>query len=261
MHVIAIPFFSDNYAYAVFKPSTQTLVLVDPADWPAVSSFLAAHPDLNRRLTHVFSTHKHHDHSGHNDQIALAHPDVKIVGEAEIPAANTILTDGAELVLEGGIEVRALHTPCHTRGHMLYYFHDSEASAGEVSDAVFTGDTVFVGGCGRFFEGNAAEMWEAMQKLQTLPSETKLYCGHEYTVANLEWASQIERSNEALHAKLAWARLQVAEGKPTVPSSIAEEQSTNVFMRAAALASLLGEADAIATMNRLREMKNSGATL
>lgn len=261
MRIITIPFFADNFAYAVFKQSTQTFALVDPADWPAVSAFTASHPDLHRSLTHVFSTHKHHDHSGHNDRIAAELPDVKIVGEAEIPSANTVLSDGAELVLDGGIHVRALHTPCHTRGHMLYYFTDPDAPEGEISKAVFTGDTVFVGGCGRFFEGNAAEMWEAMRKLQTLPGDTLLYCGHEYAIQNLEWGTQIDRSNVALQAKLDWVRQQISEGKHSVPSTIAEERAHNVFMRSDLLTSELGVTDPVSAMNRLREMKNAGATL
>jgi len=144
---------------------------------------------------------------------------------------------------------------------MLYYFTDPEASADETSKAVFTGDTIFIGGCGRFFEGNATEMWTAMQKLKTLPAETLLYCGHEYAIQNLEWGSQVERSNEALQAKLAWARQQISEGKFSVPSSIAEEQAHNVFMRSDLLTGLLGVDDAVAAMNKLREMKNSGQTL
>jgi hydroxyacylglutathione hydrolase len=261
MRIIPIPFFTDNYAYAIYKLSSPTLTLVDPADFSKVSTFLSNSPAFPRSLAYIFSTHKHADHSGDNAQISRAYPGVQILGGSEIPAVTTVLTDGAEVELETGLKVRALHTPCHTRGHMMYYFTDLEAPADEVSRAVFTGDTVFIGGCGKFFEGDAREMWEAMLKLQTLPSDTKLYCGHEYAVSCLEWASQVERTNDALKDKLKWARQQVEEGKPTVPSSIAEEQATNVFMRSAHLAGLLGVEDAVAAMSRLREMKNQGVTL
>jgi hydroxyacylglutathione hydrolase len=265
MRVIPIKLFEDNYSYAVYNMLSQVFFLVDPADWPAVSSFVTSHPELStRRLTHIFTTHKHWDHSGGNESAIASHPELKIVGgeHDSIPACNLPVADGQELDMENGIHVKVMHVPCHTRGHVLYYMTDN--SAGEHAGAprvVFTGDTLFIGGCGKFFEGDAQEMHAAMEKIRSLPKDTLVYCGHEYTVSNLNWASKIENENQDITHKLQEYKDRIERGEPTVPSSVENEEKINVFMRAGHLASLLGVSDAVSALGTLREWKNQGKTL
>ncbi|CAG9320549.1 unnamed protein product [Blepharisma stoltei] len=263
MRIIPIKLFEDNYSYAVFVEGHNSYALVDPADLAGVKAFISGNPQLSSmNFTHVFTTHKHADHCGNNEQIAAEFPHVKIVGGASdgIPACNYSVQDQDVIVLDNGLRITALHTPCHTRGHILYYFEDYSSNDG-TNRAVFTGDTIFIGGCGRFFEGNAEEMHAAMEKAKTLPTDTKVYCGHEYTESNLKWSAKVEHQNQAIQSKLEWAVAQRERGQPTVPSTIGEEMEINVFMRAQLLTGLLGVSDAVAAMARLREMKNSGQTL
>ena len=150
----------------------------------------------------------------------------------------------------GEQEISVLSVPCHTRGHVAYL---SEGN-------LFSGDTLFVAGCGRFFEGEASEMDQALNSVfASLPKSTRVFCGHEYTVANLRFAASVEPDNEAVAAKLEWAVAQEEEGVSTVPSTIHEELETNPFMRVrlAEMQTRLGASDAVEAMRILRERKNS----
>lgn len=263
MRVVPIKLFDDNYCYAVFNLLHQVYFLVDPADWNSVISFISSHPDLSsRRLTHIFTTHKHWDHSGGNEAAILVHPDLKIIGgeHDSIPACNLPVSDGQQLSMDNGIHVTVMHVPCHTRGHVLYYMTDNTCEE-EAPRVVFTGDTLFIGGCGKFFEGDAQEMYNAMEKIKTLPKDTLIYCGHEYTVSNLTWASKIDVENTDITAKLDMYRQMLQNGQPTVPSSVENEEKINVFMRAGHLASALGVSDPVTALGTLREWKNQGKTL
>ena len=148
----------------------------------------------------------------------------------------------------GEQEISVLSVPCHTRGHVAYL---SEGN-------LFSGDTLFVAGCGRFFEGEASEMDQALNSVfASLPKSTRVFCGHEYTVANLRFAASVEPDNEAVAAKLEWAVAQEEEGVSTVPSTIHEELETNPFMRVrlAEMQTRLGASDAVEAMRILRERK------
>jgi hydroxyacylglutathione hydrolase len=225
--VVPIPLFSDNYAYRIENVVNQQSLLVDPAD--AAAALGAAGADTPE-LVGVLTTHHHHDHSGGNAEVARRCPGVEVfAGAAEggrVPAATRLLADG-ERFTAAGLEVTALHTPCHTAGHVCYVVGgDPDRPA-----AVFTGDTLFLGGCGRFFEGDAATMAGSLAKLAALPPETEVYCGHEYTVANLRFGLHAEPSNDAIRRRLEACERLRAEGRPTVPSTIGEELTTNVFLR------------------------------
>lgn len=127
----------------------------------------------------------------------------------------------------GSLSVTCLFTPCHTTGHICYFV---EAPGGE--KAVFTGDTLFLAGCGRFFEGTADQMYSALvDKLGKLPDETKVFCGHEYSLQNLKYASHVEPENKEILKKIEWSKVQREANQPTVPSTIAEEKRINPFMR------------------------------
>lgn len=259
--ITALPLFEDNYAWRLDVPSTGLSVVVDAADAPAVLASLAATPA--QRLAGVLTTHHHADHSGGNAALAAALPGLPVLGgaaeELAIPAATRLVADG-EVVELAGLRFTCLHTPCHTKGHVCYVL--AAADSGLPHDCVFTGDTLFAAGCGRFFEGTAAQMRASLARLAALAPETRVYCGHEYTVSNLHFCLHVEPGNARSAARLAEATAARAAGRPTLPSTIADELETNVFMRTAAepVRAWAG-AEAVAAgedavMARLREAKN-----
>lgn len=252
MRVLPIPLFADNYCYAVVGRGASSFALVDAAHYTSVFEYIQRSEVLrNLRLSHVLTTHKHEDHSGGNREIAAAYPTVSILGgqEDQVPACTRPVTHHDTVDLEG-VKGTVLAVPCHTRGHVAYFLQDEE------NKVVFTGDTLFVGGCGRFFEGSAQEMHTAVERLLALPGDTLMYPGHEYTVANLRWAALVDRDNEQLRAKLSWAETTRGQGLPTVPSTLQAELTYNVFLRAAHFLGLTGTSDPVSCLAELRRWKN-----
>jgi hydroxyacylglutathione hydrolase len=184
----------------------------------------------------VLSTHHHPDHSAANPELARRYG-APVFGHASdrarLPGFTHGLEEGDRVAL-GAHSARVLFIPAHTRGHIAYVFEEERA--------VFCGDTLFAGGCGRLFEGTPEMMFEAMAKLGALPGDTRVYCGHEYTESNLRFAAHVEPENAAVQRALEQARARRAkaaddwhEATPdemTVPTTIAEEHATNPFMRA-----------------------------
>ncbi|VDM57954.1 unnamed protein product [Angiostrongylus costaricensis] len=155
----------------------------------------------------------------------------------------------------GEMEITALKTPCHTKGHICYYV----SHPGDKHPIVLTGDTLFIAGCGKFFEGSAAEMHHNLNEiLAKLPNDTYVYPGHEYTYSNLKFAHHIEPSNENVKRKLEWAAQKKAQNIPTVPSTIGEEKETNPFMRTTSseIQQKVGATELVTVMDRVREAKN-----
>lgn len=258
MQVLPIRILQDNYAYAALLHSHNSYVLIDPADFEAVSKFVNTNELLRtRQLEAVFSTHKHSDHSGDNDKYRAAFPSVPIICSSteRIPTCTHLAQDEEVISVLNNVSVRCILAPCHTRGHMLYYFTLGPDSL------LFTGDTLFIGGCGKFFEGSAEEMLRNFQKILSLPYTTQVFCGHEYTVANLEWAERVDYGNEDIKRKLEWARRRQNAGLPTVPGSIEEEMRINIFIRSAVMAEAIGCSGALEALARLRDWKNKGKTL
>ena len=173
--VHAVPCFSDNYSWQIRNSAHRTVVLVDAAE---AAKCLAALP-ADLELCGALTTHHHKDHSGGNAELAAARPGLPIAGgaleEGRVPGATLLLAHGQAVEL-GGMAFTALHTPCHTRGHVCYYL-PPEA---DTPPCLFSGDTLFAGGCGRFFEGDAATMLGSFATIMQLPPATRLYCGHEY---------------------------------------------------------------------------------
>jgi hydroxyacylglutathione hydrolase len=258
--VLPVPMGSDNYAYLVIDHATAEVAAVDPADADAVQWALRAMrqtcPGLAERcggraprLTTVLTTHRHWDHAGGNAALLTRFPKITVVGGADegCPGATRGVIDGEVLRL-GATEVTVLSTPCHTSGHVAYLVHAGDAAdAGGAPQktkqslaaraALFSGDCVFVGGCGKFFEGGAGHMLSAVRRIdravRSRAKGTLLFPGHEYTVANLEYAAWLEPSNGDTRAKLDWALARRAEdpARATVPSSWAEERRHNPFLR------------------------------
>jgi hydroxyacylglutathione hydrolase len=252
VRVRQIPILSDNYAHLLIDEAQGVAAAIDPADPGPV---LAAIAEEGVRLSHVLCTHHHWDHSGGNLAVLERWPEATVVGSAadadRIPGIGHRIADGGE-VRVGTLTGRALAVPCHTRGHVAYLF----------GDALFSGDTLFVAGCGRFFEGDAAQMDHALSGVfGALPGDTRVYCGHEYTVSNLRFALSVEPDNAAVRTKLAWAEAQRAAGESTVPSTIAQEHLTNPFMRVreASVQAAMGASDPVQVMHLLREAKNAFA--
>ena len=232
MRIERIPTLRDNYTYLVIDPATNEAAVIDA---PEAAPVIARIEKLGVRLAKVLSTHHHLDHSGANPELAARYR-VPVIGHASdsarIPGFTAGVNEG-EHVRVGGLEATVVFIPAHTRGHVAYVF----------PGAVFCGDTLFAGGCGRLFEGNPQMMHEALNvKLAKLPDETSVYCGHEYTEANLRFALTLEPGNSALVARLAAVKARRAraaadwhdatEAEMTVPSTHADERATNPFMRA-----------------------------
>ncbi|KAK0396345.1 hypothetical protein QR680_001680 [Steinernema hermaphroditum] len=253
MHVKPIGALEDNYMYLVTDKLTGKAAVVDPVDVDKVMEVVKSE---GVELVAALITHHHWDHAGGTKKLAEVMGNqfpIYGFGDGRIEQLNKVSTD--QMVFKiGGLTVTCLHTPCHTTGHICYYVCD------ENEKVVFTGDTLFIAGCGRFFEGSAEDMNRALNViLSSLPDETKVYCGHEYTVANLLFAKSIEENNGDIDQKLKWAKQCSSDNTPTVPSTIGEEKLFNPFMRVSN-PSVLGALkidDPIEAMKKLREMKNS----
>jgi hydroxyacylglutathione hydrolase len=253
MKIVIIPALSDNYMYLVIDEATKQAGIVDPVDPDRV---LTALKDEDVKLTSILTTHHHWDHAGGNENMVKKVSGLKVYGgDDRIGALNNKVSHDDEFKI-GNLNVRCLFTPCHTSGHICYYV---TGESGE-EPSVFTGDTLFIAGCGRFFEGNPEQMHEALVKiLGNLPDHTKVYCGHEYTVNNLKFALQVEPSNAAIKEKMSWAESKRTENEPTVPSTIAEEKQYNPFMRVgqSSVQKHAGTDDSVATMAFIRKEKDN----
>jgi len=226
MRVEIVPYLKDNYGYLVVCEKTNSCAIVDAGE---AAPILAAVAKFGLAPTVIWSTHHHPDHTGSNEEVAAALKIREITAHTSdrgrVPGQTRELRDG-EVFSFGALTVRALHVPGHTMGAVAYFVSDGEQRA------VFTGDTLFVAGCGRLFEGTPEDMFASMRELAGLPSDTRVYCGHEYTEANLRFAAHIEPDNADVAADILRATVTRAGGSPTVPSTIERELATNPFMRA-----------------------------
>ena len=231
--VEALPCLADNYQYLVHHGPSRSACFVDAVDAPALLA-RARELDVELDRLSVLSTHHQADHTGGNLALAAAVPGLRVLcGEAAFPkvpgATEGYGGDGVALVCEGNVRFRALATPGHTLGCTTFVLEAVDGAPVEPPVA-FTGDCLFAGGCGRVLEGDAAQMHASLKALGRLPGETLVCCGHEYTCGNLKFAASVLK-DPAIAARLAACEARRAEGLATVPSSIAVELDTNIFLR------------------------------
>ena len=236
-----VPAFDDNYIYACRshgRVGPAGAVLVDPAD-PAPALEAVGNGD---GVAAVLVTHKHADHWNAKAALAISrrNPEVRVYAPSAAAEGETLpgVTDevqGGDEFGVGDLWVRVLDTPYHTRGHISYVVEKLpggiSAPTSRPPPALFCGDAMFVGGCGRFFEGDGNQLMAAFEQFRELPPETQVFCGHEYTESNLQFALHVDPHNTALQNKMRWVQARRAEGLPTVPSTLGEEWSYNPFAR------------------------------
>ena len=216
--IVPVLAFKDNYVWTL-RNGTYAAV-VDPGEARPVLDYLARE---NLRLAAILATHHHPDHVGGIAEL-VAKFRVPVFGPRNEPISTLTqpVSEGDRVAIpELGVTFEVLDIPGHTRAHVAYY------GAG----ALFCGDTLFACGCGRVFEGTAEQMYTSLSKLASLPDETKVYCGHEYTLANIGFAQAVEPGNSALSAREARDRKLRESGKPTLPSTLGDEKATNPFLR------------------------------
>ena len=222
LKIIIIPVLTDNYIYLIHDPVSRETAVVDPA---------LAQPVLDRlqkngwQLTYIWNTHHHSDHVGGNLQIKKQTGCKIIAAQADwdrIPGIDQGVSEG-DVVSLGQYKARVIATPGHTREHIVYHFAED--------NILFCGDTLFVMGCGRLFEGTAEQLWHSLQKLKALPKATLVYCTHEYTQTNGRFALTVEPDNQHLQQKMLEVNRLRSNNKLTVPTTIAEELATNPFFR------------------------------
>ncbi|HEY7945316.1 MAG: hydroxyacylglutathione hydrolase [Burkholderiales bacterium] len=254
--IIPIPAFADNYIWLLREGASAAVV--DAGDAAPVIAHLERE---HLELTAIICTHHHGDHVGGNREL-LQRWQVPVFGPASetIPGRTHAMREGDAIVVPGiGLALSVLDIPGHTAGHIAY------VGRSDAAPLVFCGDTLFAGGCGRLFEGTPAHMVASLDKLVALPGDTLVYCGHEYTVANLRFALVVEPGNAALRERESTARAMRARGVPTLPSTIGDERATNPFLRtgettirAAASAHADRElADRIGVFAEIRAWKNA----
>jgi hydroxyacylglutathione hydrolase len=223
IEVVRIPVLEDNYIWLAHDDVSGETVVVDPAEAPPV---LSEADRRGWRIGQIWNTHWHPDHTGGNAVIKAA-TGCTITGPAaeagKIPTLDRLVGEG-DAVRLGAIAAQVMAVPAHTAGHIAYHLPDAGIA--------FVGDTLFAMGCGRLFEGTAAQMWANMQRLAALPPETIVYCAHEYTQSNGRYALTVESDNADLAARMREVDALRARGQPTVPTTIALERATNPFMRA-----------------------------
>lgn len=245
------PCLSDNFGYLIHDPVSGATASIDA---PEARPIIAALDREGWKLTDILITHHHGDHVGgvaelkqkYHCRVVAPHDKTTKIADVDLRVGQ------GDVVKVGGLLARVLETPGHTLDHIAYVFDDDKA--------LFAADTLFSIGCGRVFEGDYPMMWDSLLKLRALPDDMMLYCGHEYTAANVKFALTIEPGNAALQARAKEVARLRADGQPTVPTRLGDEKAANVFLRAdepsVAAGVRLKGASAAEVFGEIRERKN-----
>ena len=222
LNIEIISCLSDNYSYLLEDKELNIVGIIDPSDFDTCDKIIKK---KYNKLDYILNTHHHFDHVGGNKKLKEKYR-AKVLGfeldKDRIPGIDIILKDKQNFKL-GNSSFEVIFIPGHTKGHIAFYFKDEKI--------VFTGDTLFSLGCGKVFEGTYEQMFSSLNKLKNLPTDTKIYCGHEYTKKNLEFCLEYDSNNELLKKKTNWINSKIESDYPTIPITIGEEKKTNIFLR------------------------------
>jgi hydroxyacylglutathione hydrolase len=213
----------DNYGFLIHDPATGETAAIDTPD---ADAYLAAAKARGWTITQIWNTHWHMDHAGGNEAI-IAATDARVTGPQEVSRLTAIphqVVGGGETVALGSLSANVIDVGGHTLGHIAYHF--------PADDVAFVGDSIFALGCGRLFEGSAAQAWESLTRIMALPDSTKLYCAHEYTEANARFCASLGVESAALDTRIAAIKSARSRGEPTVPTSVGLERATSPFVLA-----------------------------
>ena len=238
MRVEIIPCLQDNYSYLIIDENNNSACVVDPGEAKPIVDYLK---NKNIKLKYILNTHHHFDHIGGNEYLKKKFGSIVVGFKKDInriPEIDILLEDNQIWKAEN-FEAKIIHIPGHTTGHICFHFFQEKL--------VFTGDTLFSLGCGRIFEGTYKEMFESLNKIKSLPEETKVYCGHEYTLSNLNFCIKYNPENQNLKKKAENIKKKIDNGLPTIPSTIKDELECNIFLRANDLESF----------SKLRDLKDN----
>ncbi|MDC0401069.1 hydroxyacylglutathione hydrolase [Candidatus Pelagibacter sp.] len=238
MKIQIIPCLKDNYSYLIIDEKKNIACVIDPGEADPIIEYLE---NNNIKLKYILNTHHHYDHVGGNQKLKNKYG-ANVVGYKDdkdrIPEIDILVHDQEIWVYEN-FEAKILHIPGHTLGHICFYFYKE--------NSVFTGDTLFSLGCGRIFEGTNSQMFNSLKKLKMLPSDTKIFCGHEYTSQNSKFCIIHDENNENLKIKIDNIETKLKKGLPTIPSTIKDELECNIFFRS----------DNLETFSKLRDLKDN----
>tara|TARA_B100000686_G_scaffold312246_1_gene356600 strand:- start:7 stop:768 length:762 start_codon:yes stop_codon:yes gene_type:complete len=252
MKIEIIPCLNDNYSYIIIDEKNKKTCVIDPSESKPIINFLKK---KNLKLNYILNTHHHHDHVGGNIELKKKYKS-KIIGfkkdNKRIPEIDILVKDN-EIWKEDNFEAKIIHIPGHTLGHICFYFYKE--------NNLFTGDTLFSLGCGRIFEGTYQQMFSSLEKIKKLPPETKIYCGHEYTLQNSKFCIQHDKYNKNLIKKIYEINEKIKSNKPTIPSTLEDELKNNIFLRSnnkkIQTDLNINNDSALETFSKLRDLKDN----
>ena len=218
-----VPCLQDNYSYLIIDKKKNNACVIDPSEAQPIINFIEKE---NINLKYILNTHHHFDHIGGNKELKERYNSV-VVGykhDAKRIPEISILVDNNQIWKEDNFEAKILHIPGHTTGHIGFYFFNEKI--------IFTGDTLFSLGCGKIFEGTYEQMFESLSKIRNLPEDTKIYCGHEYTLQNSNFCIKHDPQNLNLQNKISKIKEKLSNNIPTIPSTLKDEKECNIFLRA-----------------------------
>ena len=238
LNIDIVPCLQDNYSFVVHDTETDTVAVVDPSEFEPINNFIEK---KYKKIDYILNTHHHFDHTGGNLDLKKKYK-AKIIGskkdEKRIPGIDIKLSDNENFKL-GNVDFKISFIPGHTSGHVYFYSKNEKI--------IFTGDTLFSLGCGRVFEDTHLEMFKSLGRIKKLPTETKIYCGHEYTKKNLDFCLTYDVKNKNLINKIQSVDAKLKSGLPTIPSTIKDELECNIFLRSSN----------VETFSKLRDLKDN----
>ncbi len=223
MRVEIIPCLQDNYSYLIIDESNKTASVVDPSEAKPIINFIEKE---NINLKYILNTHHHYDHIGGNKDLKKKYNSV-VIGykddASRIPGIDILLNNN-QIWKADNFEAKIMHIPGHTTGHISFHFFKEKL--------IFTGDTLFSLGCGKIFEGTYQDMFDSLNQIKKLPQDTKIYCGHEYTLQNSKFCIKHDPENLNLKKKIVEIKKKLENNIPTIPSTLKDENECNIFLRA-----------------------------